>query len=134
MWKGRHVASSHAGSIPLTPVDITIGIYSATANVSDEQVVRVGDDLFRRFLSTWARSEELDEQGVALAKLEQASFYVTTPQLNLRSGPGMKFSASSVLNQYVPLTLLSERHSPWVKVELEGGQLGYVHQRYIAEF
>ena len=131
LWQGRHVASSHAGSIPLTPVDIAMGIYSATSNVSDEQVERVGDDLFRRLLSTWERSEE---QGVALAKLDQASFYVTSSQLNLRSGPGMKFSASTVLNQNDPLTLLSERHSPWVEVELEGGQLGYVHQRYIAEF
>lgn len=124
----------HAGSISLTQVDLAMGIYSAASNVSDEQVVRVGDDLFRRLLSTWERREVLDEQGVALAKSDQASFYVTSPQLNLRSGRGMAFSASTVLNQNDPLTLLSERHSPWVEIELDGGQLSYVHQRYIAEF
>ena len=36
-------------------------------------------------------------------------------------------------SQNDPLTLHSERYSPWVEVELEGGELGYVHQRYIAE-
>ena len=109
LWQGRHVALSHAGSIPLTPVGIAMGIISATSNVSDKQVARVGDDLFRRLLSTWGGgSEALDEQGVALAQLDQASFYVISPQLNLRSGPGMQFSASTVLNQNDPLTLLSE--------------------------
>jgi hypothetical protein len=134
LWQGRHIASSHGGSIPLTPVDIAMGLYSATTNISEAQVVRVGDDLFRRLLSTWERRDELDKQGVALAKQEQAAFYVTSQQLNFRTGPGMKFSASTVLKQNDQLTLLNEQHSPWMQVKLQGGQLGYVHQRYIAEF
>ena len=35
LWQGRHIAASHGGSLPLTPVDIALGLYSATNNISD---------------------------------------------------------------------------------------------------
>ena len=136
LWQGRHIAASHGGSLPLTPVDIALGLYSATNNISDEQIVRVGDDLFRRLLLTWDRSEELDQQGIFQAKSgsDPSSFYVTTHYLNLRSGPGMKYSADTVLKQNDVLTLLNERHTPWLQVQRADGKLGYVHQRYISAY
>jgi len=137
LWQGRHIASSHGGSFPLTPVDLAMGLYSATSNISDEQIVRVGDDLFRRLLLTWDRSEELDQQGIMQAKVESrdvSPFYVKTDYLNLRSGPGMKFGASTVLKQNDVVMLLNERHTPWLQVKLSDGQLGYVHERYIAAY
>ncbi len=136
LWQGRHIASSHGGSFPLTPVDVAMGLYYATSNISDEQIVRVGDDLFRRLLLTWDRSDALDLQRAMQAKVESRSsdFYVKPRHLNLRSGPGMKFSASTVLKQNDVLTLLDERHTPWLQVKMSDGQLGYVHQRYIASY
>ncbi|RLA00290.1 MAG: hypothetical protein DRQ42_05850, partial [Gammaproteobacteria bacterium] len=41
IWEARHVAKNHAGSIPITPVDLVVSFYSATENVSEEQVVHV---------------------------------------------------------------------------------------------
>lgn len=137
LWRGHHIATSHAGSVPLTPVDVAMGIYSATTNVSDEQMTRVGDDLFRRLLSTWERRQELDQYGIQHAQVDDLSntaFYVTSSHLNLRSGPGMKFGASTVLKRHDQLTLLNERHTPWVQVRSAAGQSGYVHQRYISAY
>lgn len=117
LWHGRHIASSHGGSFPITPVDLAMGLYSATSKISDEQIVRVGDDLFRRLLLTWDRSGEPDQQGIMQAKVESrdvSSFYVKTDYLNLGSGPGMKFCASTVLKQNDVVMLLNECHTPWL--------------------
>ncbi|NQY27096.1 MAG: hypothetical protein HRT92_07950 [Piscirickettsiaceae bacterium] len=43
-WQSHHIAKSHAGRVPLIPIDIAVGLYSVTENVSDK--------LFRRLLST----------------------------------------------------------------------------------
>jgi len=136
LWQGRDVAASHGGSLPLTPVDVALGLYSATSNISDEQIIRVGDDLFPRLLLTGDRSEELEQRGVMQAKsgLGSSSFYVTTYYLNLRSGPGMKYSADTVLKRNDVLTLMNERHIPWLQVQRADGKLGYVHQRYILAY
>lgn len=52
LWEGEHVAVSHGGSLPLSPVGLALGIVDAAANVSDEQRLRLTDDLARRLVST----------------------------------------------------------------------------------
>jgi len=134
LWQGRHVAASHGGSIPLTPVDIAMGLYSATNNISDEQIVRVGDDLFRRLLVTWDKkdgSETFSATTRARYERPKRTYYVTARQLNLRTGPGMQYDAEIILKKDATLALVNERHIPWLQVKMDDGRLGYVHERYV---
>ena len=151
LWEGNHVAKSQGGSVPLTPVDIVVGIYSATENVSDEQLVRVEDDLFRRLLSTWNGTPESvgdsTEQQVVLAQAEEGNqplthsspsqdelfpFHVSVQNLYLRSGPGKRFSPKGVLEQNETLAMLDQQNLPWVQIKMSDGRLGYVNSKYIA--
>lgn len=52
LWEGSHVARSHGGSIPMSPIGLAMGIYDAAKNVREEQVYRIIDDLARRLVST----------------------------------------------------------------------------------
>ena len=52
VWSSSHVASSKAGKIPKTPIDIVLGAVAAAKNVSEEQVFRVFGDLARRITKT----------------------------------------------------------------------------------
>ncbi|MBL1320016.1 MAG: DUF799 family lipoprotein [Methylophaga sp.] len=132
LWQGHHIAKSHGGSIPITPIDIAVGVYSATENISDEQVVRVEDDLFRRLLSTWQLDQISPQQSnTVLADINVEAFHVTAQKLFLRKGPGRHFNAQDVLNHNEQLTLIDSQHSPWVQVKVADGQLGYVHNKYI---
>ncbi|MFW5426315.1 MAG: SH3 domain-containing protein [Methylophagaceae bacterium] len=132
LWQGHHIAKSHGGGVPITPVDIAVGVYSATENISDEQVVRVEDELFRRLLSTWQLDQSSPQQNnTVLTNIDVALFHVTAQKLFLRKGPGRHFNAQDVLNHNEKLTLLDSQHSPWVQVKVADGQLGYVHNKYI---
>ncbi|NOQ94007.1 MAG: SH3 domain-containing protein [Methylophaga sp.] len=142
LWQGHHIAKSQGGAVPLTPIDIVVGIYSATENVSDEQLVRVEDDLFRRLLSTWDTTAPLQDnhKDIQLAEQEEPSelvkedgypYSISVENLYLRSGPGVKFSAQRVLNQQDKLVILDHKHAPWVQVKVANGQLGYVNKKYI---
>jgi len=138
LWQGHHTAKSHGGSVPLTPVDLAVGVYSATENISDEQVVRVEDDLFRRLLSTWQIEKNTDQtNNTVLATVDENAvdnenlFHVIAKKLFLRQGPGRKYTAKDILNENQQLILLDSKYSPWVQVKVAGGQLGYVHNKYI---
>lgn len=52
LWEGHHTAVSHGGSVPLDPVGIAMDLADAATNISDEQILRVTDDLTRRLVST----------------------------------------------------------------------------------
>ncbi|MFW5450976.1 MAG: SH3 domain-containing protein [Methylophagaceae bacterium] len=138
LWQGNHVAKSKDGGIPISPLDIVMGIFSATENVSDQQLVHVEDDLFRRLLSTWELTEQPSDSvnkppiQTQLAELDSYLYYVSVNKLFLRSGPGTTFIAKDVLNQNEKLAMLDKQHSPWVQVKMADGQLGYVNRKYIA--
>jgi SH3 domain-containing protein len=132
LWEARHVAKSHAGSIPITPVDLVVGLYSATENVSAQQVVHVADDLFRNIFATWNIPQEQSPK-THMAENEIFPLYVTAEQLYLRSGPGKKFKPMDVLNQNDKLALIDNKTLPWLRVKCADGQLGYVHQKFIAQ-
>ena len=52
VWSSSHVASSKAGKIPKTPIDLVLGAVAASKNISKEQVFRVYGDLARRITKT----------------------------------------------------------------------------------
>ncbi len=132
LWKGRHIATSHAGGLPITPVDIALGIYNASTNIKDEQVVRVIDDLFRRLLSTWGNKNVVSPKTI-LVKKKVSPYSVTSKKLVIRSGPGKSYAAKSMLYQNDQVILISKTETPWVKVKLSDGRSGYVYGRYISE-
>lgn len=75
--------------------------------------------MFQRLLA-WDHRQDFDQQGMMQAKAESraAAFQVMTTSLNLRSGPGMKLSASTALKQNKIVTPLNERCSPWLQVKI----------------
>jgi len=143
LWEGNHIAKSQAGSVPLSPIGIIMGIYSAMENMTPEQMVHVEDDLFRRLLSTWdgdakgsLQQDEAEHIQLAAGKEhavdEQGYPYsIAVKNLYLRSGPGTSFTAQTVLNQQDKLAILDQQHTPWVQVKVANGQLGYVNKKYI---
>lgn len=52
LWEGSHVAVSHGGAIPMSPIGIAMGVLEAAVNLREEQLFRVIDDLARRLVST----------------------------------------------------------------------------------
>lgn len=74
LWEGEHVAVSHGGSLPLSPVGVALGILEAAGNVNDEQCLRLSDDLARRLVSTIpeAPPSELDDPVAPPPRLAEA--------------------------------------------------------------
>jgi len=52
LWEGNHLAETHGGSFPLSPIGLATGILDAAMNVDEEQTFRVVDDLARRLVHT----------------------------------------------------------------------------------
>lgn len=73
LWEGEHVASSHGGSLPLSPIGVAMGIVDAAANMTEEQRLRVTDDLARRLVSTIPDDTftELDDPAAEPPKLAE---------------------------------------------------------------
>lgn len=74
LWEGEHVATAHGGALPLSPVGLALGILDAAGNVSDEQRLRVTDDLARRLAATLpdAALAELDDPAALPPRLAEA--------------------------------------------------------------
>ncbi len=140
LWEGNHVATNHGGSVPLSPVGVIMGLYSASENLSEEQLVRVKDDVFRRLLSTWSGTDEgLIEasENIQLAEAEKPEkeeypFIIAVKNLFLRSGPGTKYEPASVLDQQDKIAIVDDKFSPWVRVKVENGPVGYVKDKYLS--
>ena len=67
LWRGRHVAVSLGGSLPLDLVGVGMSVADAVGNVTNqEQVLRLTDDVARRLVSTIPdnRVTALDEPAV----------------------------------------------------------------------
>ena len=52
LWKGNHIASSRAGTIPLSPISLATGIFSASTNTEEEIALQMLDAAVRRLLKT----------------------------------------------------------------------------------
>lgn len=52
LWEGRHIAESHGGSLPTSPLGVVSGIISATQNLDGEHFDKLAGDLARRLIAT----------------------------------------------------------------------------------
>jgi hypothetical protein len=143
LWEGSHVARSHGGSVPLSPIGFIMGLYEASENLSDEQLVRVKDDVFRRLLSTWTNTQNMtiakakpEIEKIKLKEVKEESYlsYVSAYSLWLREGPGRKYPKKGILKHKDELEVVDETYSPWVQVRVADGQLGYVNSKYLNSF
>jgi uncharacterized protein YgiM (DUF1202 family) len=64
------------------------------------------------------------------AESARPSVIITSPLVNVRSGPGMTYEAISQWKKDAVLTLLSEQ-GEWFQVQLSGGRTGWVHQNVV---
>lgn len=52
LWKSKNSANSHEGTLPLSPISLITGIFTATSNVQDEVALQMIDTAVRRGLKT----------------------------------------------------------------------------------
>ena len=113
LWEGRHVASSHGGTVPLTPVGLVSGVVSAANNLNDEQFARVTNDLARRLVSTIPD--------------ETAYLYSRVSNLKLRTGPGADYPVAGQKTVRGKLEYIGpSKDDEWVTVRDASGRLAYV--------
>ena len=55
----------------------------------------------------------------------------TTDDLNLRTGPGVEYSVSGVMDKDTTVTILDVSDQKWIKVKLSDGKTGYCSANYI---
>lgn len=116
LWEGRHVASSHGGSVPLTPVGLVSGMVRAASNVNGEQLDRVANDLARRLVSTIPDNAEF--------------LYAKVPALKLRTGPGADYPVVDLRETSGKLEYIGpSEDKDWVTVRDTAGQLAFVPAR-----
>ncbi len=134
LWTGTHIATNRGGSVPFTPIGVIMGLYSAAENLSDEQLVRVKDDVFRRLLSTWSNADDSQNDSADNIQLavEEYPFNISVKNLYLRSGPGTKFKPAAVLDQQDRIAIVDDKLSPWVQVKVKNGPAGYVNDKYLS--
>jgi tetratricopeptide (TPR) repeat protein len=93
LWEGSHVAQSHGGSVPLSPIGLAMSIYDARNNVREEQLLRIIDDLARRLVSTIpddqvaVLDEPMTEVKVAFAKQEKGPVSIEEFMASLEGKP-----------------------------------------------
>ncbi|MES9905566.1 MAG: hypothetical protein ABW168_23185, partial [Sedimenticola sp.] len=94
IWEGSHLAASQEGAVPLSPIDLMVGAFRANQIVNADKMESVTSDLARRLV----RTMPLDSKNVLVATARiNHLFRVTSPGLNLRAGPGIKYSVTKVL-------------------------------------
>ena len=52
LWEGKHIAASHGGEIPFSPIGVAMGLIKASLNMEEEQLFGVIDNLARRLVTT----------------------------------------------------------------------------------
>ncbi len=52
LWEGSHVAASHGGSVPLSPIGVALAVAEAVLNTGEEQHFRMADDLARHLVGS----------------------------------------------------------------------------------
>ena len=56
----KHSANSHEGAVPLSPLSLVTGIFTATTNKEDEVALQMIDAAVRRIISTLPDRDEMD--------------------------------------------------------------------------
>jgi uncharacterized protein YgiM (DUF1202 family) len=139
-WATINTGAAHLRSGP------GIG-YNILSVVGQGQYVSL---LARNSISSWAKVQltnnsvgwinaSLLNANVSLSNLPvetvqtlSASGLVTTAALNVRSGPGLSYGSTAVVYQDQGVALLGRNaDSSWLKVRLNGGEVGWVSSAYI---
>ncbi len=131
LWEGKHMAQSHGGSFPLSPVGAALGVFEAATNMQGEQLIRVANDLARRLAYTipdnmvTMRADGDPDQPADVR-------YVSARSLNLRSGPGTGHTVLTTLKQAEPVEVVGQvSKDGWLAVRAADGRDGFVAARYL---
>ncbi|MET0103418.1 MAG: SH3 domain-containing protein [Sedimenticola sp.] len=128
-WRGSHLAGSHDGAVPLTPVDIMMGAFKAQQLINADEMESVASDLARRLVRTMPLDP--DNMLVAASRTNHL-FRVSASHLNLRTGPGTGYSVTRVLKGTERVALLGSTYrAPWYHVVTGDGIEGYVSRKYL---
>ncbi|MES9899412.1 MAG: SH3 domain-containing protein [Sedimenticola sp.] len=130
IWEGSHLATSQEGAVPLSPIDLMVGVFRANQIINADEMESVTSDLARRLV----RTMPLDSKNilVAAARINHL-FRVTSQGLNLRAGPGIKYSVTKVLKSSEQVALVSDKkRAPWYQVKTADGVEGYVSKKFLA--
>ncbi|PLY14275.1 MAG: hypothetical protein C0631_11470 [Sedimenticola sp.] len=129
VWRGSHEATTHEGSLPLTPIDFAVAAVKASISINPEQVERVSSDLARRLVRTMPLDSNND---FVVAQEREQLLRVISQGLNLREGPGTRFAVSDVLNNDEQVTIIEKaEQGPWMRVRTLEGKEGYVSSLFL---
>lgn len=140
LWEGHHVAQSHGGDVPISPIGILFSVVSAVTNLHEEQLERVTNDLARRLVSTIPDYQLVDrglDPGALPARMARTTpakdyRYVVVEVLNFRSGPGTNFQVQGKLRQSEVVEVVGRSVNPyWLTIKTSDGRIGYVSSRYL---
>ncbi|MGD2119414.1 MAG: SH3 domain-containing protein [Chromatiales bacterium] len=129
VWQGSHEATSRDGGLPLSPIDLAMGAFKASANINPETVERITGDLARRLVRTMPLESN---NNFVIAARRQKIYRVIASSLNMREGPGTNFAVSKVLRNDEPVTLIQDsKIKPWILIRTNNGKSGYVSGEYL---
>ena len=134
LWKGRHIARSRGGSVPVSPLGVVMSIFNAANNLGGEQFDRVTDDLARRLVSTIPDTWSADSEFFAGYGDPRNFRFVVADALNLRGGPGKAYRIQERLGRRDVVEVVGPAfNEEWVPVKLSTGRVGYVSTRYLSD-
>ncbi len=134
LWEGNHLAQSHGGTVPLTPIGAAIGIIEAATNVRSEQLDRVTDDLARRLVHTIPDNRVMMVAGHQTGGgWDDADLrYVASHGLNVRGGPGSDHPVTGWLKRFDRVEVVGGPSvDGWLPIKTKTGGLGYVSGQYL---
>lgn len=119
LWEGQHIAASHGGSVPTSPLAIPFTLIDAITNVRGEQHERVTGDLARRLVGTIP-----DERDIR---------FVTAESLNFRVGPGFDYDIVNKLSRSDSVEVIDvDLGHKWVTVRTGAGETGFVSSQFLS--
>merc|ERR1711924_66997 len=62
LWKASHTAKSRAGSLPLSPIGLATGLFSASSNSDEEIALQMIDTVVRRILKTLPEAPNIENE------------------------------------------------------------------------
>ena len=74
LWSGRHAASNHEGAIPLSPLSLLSGIFTASTNQQNEVAFQMVDAVSRRLLATLPDGRLASKPDIELSQIGKGSF------------------------------------------------------------
>ncbi len=132
LWEGDHLAQSHGGAIPITPLGIAMALLAAVTNLGDEQIERVTGDLTRRLVKTIPDGRPAS--GEFGSNRAQRWRVVAVGVLNFRAGPGTDFPIQGKLVRHDRVEVIGEPgDGDWLAVKSVAGRTGFVALRYLTD-